>query len=343
MGTNMNLYKTKTENIIVPEDRVRKEFDKRKLAKLAESISKIGQILPGVCIDLGEGRFSLVAGERRLKACKLAQKEFTFVLEAEADPLLLQEIELEENLNREDLTWQEEVFGREKLHQLREEQAELSTGKKQTQEATGEELGVSQSTMQRDLELAQWAKEFDEVRNAASKKDAEKVIKRFKGNVLRGKALDEAIELGEESKAREEGADETKESIEIAGKEVDNEYILNLDRRIIHGIMEEKLESFKDGSIQLVLFDPPWGVDLDSVRKKGGGTEDFADHWAIFFDNIEAWLKLLERKMSENSHLYMFFGIANESEELEDPSLFLGPVYKALENVGFITNRMPLI
>jgi len=58
------VYETNIENIEVPEDRVRKKFDKRKINNLAFSIQRIGQCQPGVCKRRdSDGKYSLVAGD----------------------------------------------------------------------------------------------------------------------------------------------------------------------------------------------------------------------------------------------------------------------------------------
>jgi len=309
----VKLREVEVEKVLVPSDRVRKKFDKRKLRNLAMSFQKMGQLQPGVCIEGAEGKFILIAGERRLRACELASLPFIFVLKDEADPLLLKEIEIEENVCRENLTWLEEVVAVEQLHELRQEQKYRTTGEKQTLVDTAEEVEVSKSQLQRDLEMAEWAKEFKEVADAKSKTEAAKIIKRLKGVVIRERMLETATETATESVARKEEAPEKAEDaptkVEIAGRKIENEYLLELDRRIIHGRMEEKLEDFKDESVQVVTFDPFWGVNYDEVSRTGGGTTPVNDDPAVVFANLESWLQIIYKKMAEASHLYLFFGI----------------------------------
>jgi len=105
--------------------------------------------------------------------------------------------------------------------------------------------------------------------------------------------------------------------------------------KIHNASMEEKLEDFEDGYFDVVCFDPPWHVGLDSVRKKGGGTDDFEDtelEQEEFQAELEKWLLLLYQKMASDSHLYLFFGIVRHSD-----------IYQSLEKVGFNTNKIPLI
>ena len=329
----MEILQCNAEEIVVPSDRVRKEFNKEKLQRLAASYTRIGQLQPGVCVRDINGRFCLVAGERRLRACRIAKHPFHFVLREEADEALLLEIELEENLNREGLAWQEEVEGLGKLHRLREGQKETK-GATQSLDDTAMEVERSRASVHRDLELAEWAKEFPEVQEAKTKNEAYKIIKRYKAEIMRNQLL--KIAVAKEESVEGELAEETKEAlaevIVVAGTAIPKGTLLEYDRRTIHGEMETELAKFPDGHFGLMAFDPPWGGNLSQIRDKPPSKEDFDDEPDIFLDNIEQWLRLLYQKMAENSHLYLFFGIR-----------FHEAVFATLERVGFSVNRIPLI
>jgi ParB family chromosome partitioning protein len=87
-------------------DQPRKHFDEEKLAELASSIKLHGLLQP-IVVRQKEGRFELVAGERRLRAAQLAEIDRLPALVREMeDPL---EIALIENLQREDLSPLEEA------------------------------------------------------------------------------------------------------------------------------------------------------------------------------------------------------------------------------------------
>ena len=324
-----------TEAIVVPEDRHRKKFAEKELRELAESFKRVGQVQPGVCRELEEGEFELVAGERRLRACKMAGIPFTFLLVTEANQLMLKEIELEENVCRVDLEWQEEVAAREELHLLREEQ-QAALGRHQSIRDTAREQKISPTLAFEDLELATFAKKFEEVREARSKSEAKKVVERIKKDFTRRLALEEATEKAEGSRARIEGGGDG-EGGEFSAEEVaelspDDRRTLAVSQRTIHGEMMEELEKFKDGSVGLVFFDPPWGQEFDKVMKRGGGVKPYEDSAANFWANINQWLEMLYRKMAEDSHLYMFFGLVDHTG-----------VYNVLEKQGFETNRLPII
>lgn len=125
--------------------RQRKSLD-TSVAKLKESIAKLGLIHPPVvtreCV--------LVAGESRLEACKqLGWLEIPVQYADEIDPLMLHLLELEENIKRTDLSWQEETAAVEAYHEL---QKQINPG--WSAQKTAESLGVTHTTVNKQLEVA---------------------------------------------------------------------------------------------------------------------------------------------------------------------------------------------
>ncbi len=82
----------------------RKYFDEEKLKELSASIKKHGLLQPIVVIPV-EDRYILVAGERRLRASKLADAESikAIVADIDLDEIRLRELALIENIQRENL------------------------------------------------------------------------------------------------------------------------------------------------------------------------------------------------------------------------------------------------
>jgi len=82
----------------------RKHFDEDKLKELSDSIKQHGLLQPIVVIS-HEDRYILIAGERRLRASKLAKFETikAIVAQIELDELRLRELALVENIQRENL------------------------------------------------------------------------------------------------------------------------------------------------------------------------------------------------------------------------------------------------
>ena len=86
----------------------RKTFDKEKLKELSESIKKHGIIQPLIVRKKGLN-YELVAGERRLRAAKLAKLQTVPVLVREYDEKQMRELSLVENIQRHDLNPLEEA------------------------------------------------------------------------------------------------------------------------------------------------------------------------------------------------------------------------------------------
>ena len=86
----------------------RKTFDKEKLKELSESIKKHGIIQPLIVRKKGLN-YELVAGERRLRAAKLAKLQTVPVLIRDYDEKQMRELSLVENIQRHDLNPLEEA------------------------------------------------------------------------------------------------------------------------------------------------------------------------------------------------------------------------------------------
>lgn len=120
----------------------RQSFDEEKLQELAASIKEFGIVEPLV-VRSKDSKYELVAGERRLRAAKLAGLETVPVVVKEYDDVKLMEIALVENIQRHDLTAIEEAKG------LRL----LMTECKLTQEQVADKVGRSRSAVANILRL----------------------------------------------------------------------------------------------------------------------------------------------------------------------------------------------
>ena len=110
----------------------RTNFDEDALAELADSIQKHGLIQPIVVRPTSDGVYQIVAGERRWRACRMAELYEVPVVIKELDDQKYYEIALIENLQREDLNAVEEAQGYRTLidsYGLTQEQVAESVGK----------------------------------------------------------------------------------------------------------------------------------------------------------------------------------------------------------------------
>ncbi len=135
-STEQNAALTININDIEPNrDQPRKDFDEDAVSELAESISQHGLIQPIVVTPLSNGRYSIVAGERRWRACRMAGLNDVPVIVKDASRQELMEIALIENLQREDLNPVEEALGYRSLidsFDLTQEQVAARMGKSRT-------------------------------------------------------------------------------------------------------------------------------------------------------------------------------------------------------------------
>src|SRR5437867_1158228 len=131
-------------NAVAPNPKQpRTRFDDETIAALAASIREVGILQPLVVRRSGDGRYELIAGERRLRAAKAAGlATVPIVLRDSEDADLLREA-LIENIHREDLNPIEQA---EAFRQLLEE-----LGLKQDELA--ERVGVSRSHIANTIRL----------------------------------------------------------------------------------------------------------------------------------------------------------------------------------------------
>jgi len=106
------------EKIIPNPRQPRQHFDEDELNELADSIQKHGVIQPLIVSPNGGGKYTLIAGERRLKASKQAKLEKVPVVIREISDQQSLEWALIENVQRADLSPLEEA---EAYHQLTDE------------------------------------------------------------------------------------------------------------------------------------------------------------------------------------------------------------------------------
>ncbi|MFH0760756.1 MAG: ParB/RepB/Spo0J family partition protein [Bacteroidota bacterium] len=121
----------------------RSHMDAEALEELAASIRQIGIIQPITVRKIGESRFQLIAGERRLKACAMAGLKRIPAYVRTADDQAMLELALVENIQREDLDPIEVAISYQRLV----EECHL------TQENLSDRVGKKRSTVSNYLRL----------------------------------------------------------------------------------------------------------------------------------------------------------------------------------------------
>lgn len=137
------------ENIRANPAQPRQEFEPEALESLAESIRQNGLLQPVTVRRTQDGSYELVAGERRLRACRMAGVKLIPCIVSGCDARQSAILALLENLQRRDLGVFEEAEG---LRRLVEEWGV-------TQEEAAARLGKSQSSIANKLRLLRLGEE----------------------------------------------------------------------------------------------------------------------------------------------------------------------------------------
>lgn len=136
----------------------RSVFSEEKIEELARTIHTHGVIQPIVIRSVGNGKFEIIAGERRYRAMKLLEWTEVPAIVRDLDDRETASIALIENLQREELTPIEEAYAYEQLLELHS----------LTQEALAQRLGKGQSTIANKLRLLKLP---EEIKTAIMRKD----------------------------------------------------------------------------------------------------------------------------------------------------------------------------
>ena len=140
---NSGITALRTSLVDPKSDQPRKYFNKESLEELANSIKENGLLQPILVREYGEGRYQIIAGERRFRASKLAGLTEIPAIILDKSDRAVAEIALIENIQREDLTPVEEAMA---YKSLRDEY-------NLTQEELSDKIGKSRSTIANTLRL----------------------------------------------------------------------------------------------------------------------------------------------------------------------------------------------
>ena len=186
-GENLTENGVSTLNIndIEPnKNQPRTDFDEKALNELADSIEKHGLIQPIAVKPTANGRYMIIAGERRWRASRIAGLSEIPVVIKEADDITVMELALIENLQREDLNPMEESLGYKALMD------EFSL----TQEEISNKMGKSRSAIANALRLLNLnEKEAEYLRNSKISAGHARALLSVEEGELRERMLDAAL------------------------------------------------------------------------------------------------------------------------------------------------------
>lgn len=246
----------------------RMTFEEGGIDELAKSIAQVGLIQPLLVREAphGEGRYELVAGERRLRAVKSLNMERVMcvvqkALEDETSAIMA----LIENLQREDLNYFEEA----QCYQKMIDNYGL------TQEQLAERVGKSQSAVANKLRLLKLAPEVKEklVESGLTERHARALLK-FKDDKTRLSAAEKMAQKGMSVKDAEKFVEKTLDKLydEKADGAKPRPMIIRLvkDYRLFMNTMNQAVNQLREAGMRIEVeqTDMADGVDIHIVIKK---------------------------------------------------------------------------
>lgn len=240
----------------------RKYFAEEAIASLADSIRRHGILQPLTVRAAKNGRFELVAGERRLRAARLAGFSRVPCLLVDTDDTTSAELAVVENLQREDLNMFEEAEAIGKLGALYG----------LTQEQIAERLSCSQSAVANKLRLLRLSAEHRAmILSAGLTERHARALLRLRDEKLRDDALRQII-------GRRLNVASAEELIErmLAGQESPREapvrkFILR-DVRIFYQTIDRAVEIVRRAGVPIEEERREAGDVTEIVLRVGAGT-----------------------------------------------------------------------
>jgi site-specific DNA-methyltransferase (adenine-specific) len=293
---------------------------------LAASLKKDGQIQPLAVKQMGD-KYILLAGGRRLTACKLAgiDEVGVRIYPETLSEIEMRSIELMENVCRKDLSWSEVSELRKKIYLLQVEihGRKIGTGP----DASGVSMrdvaaliGISHSAMHEDVILANAKEIFPQLKEARNRAEAQKMLKKLQEEVV-------MAEISQRIRNKSAGTPIERIKADLIGCYIVQDFF-------------EGIRKVPNNSIDLVEIDPPYGIDLGYLKTQQADKKDSVDTTATRYNEVpsDQYIPFINnlykecfRVMSENSWLICWFGF--------EPWFEI--VYQALMRAGFKGNRMP--
>lgn len=320
--------------------RHRKEYNNIK--ELAGEIKKKGLIHPITVADkeqledgeLGElsdittdddRQYLLLAGGRRLTAWKeyMEKYDLGYEIPAYIFPRILtyyeiRELELMENISRENLTWQEKSALTKELHdmeqKLKGKKVKSSEGGHGLQE-TADMIGVSKSTVKNEVDLGRALEEIPELGDIKNKTEAMKVMKE--------------IQKSDKAERKAKRVQKERETKGLSGMK---EEVID---SFIEGDFFKRAKRLNANSFDLIEIDPPYAIDLGNKKKK-------AKHKTLTYNEVEAdkyehfmtkTFHHAKRLVKPNGWVICWYGI----------SPWHNMMVRLMKEAGFKTNGLPCL
>lgn len=286
----------KPDEIII-ENRVREDLGD--LDSLAMSIHKLGLLHPPVYIKLPDGKFKLVAGERRTRCCfdRLGWTEMPVRIPKEKDGVALTpenistlvseddllEMELVENCKRKDWSYSEQVKAVKDFHEIMQRKyGEGRQGRKAGwgMRDTAQYLGISLGLVSQDIKLARAMENNPKLAEEKNKGLALTKLKRDEEKKQQDKIVETAERIGY-----------TPDCIKLGD---------NLP--LLKGIESE--------TVDLVFMDPPYAINYDDNELNNArwdGVYNVKDIPHEIFQQLSLVLRECFRVMKKDSYVFCWY------------------------------------
>lgn len=325
-----DLHVIPTDSIQVPE---RQRTELGDISELADSISRYGQLHPIVCRRNNE----LVAGERRLRACKELQVPVRVVYIDELDDHEVRAVELEENVRRLNMTWEERARAIVNYHSFRK-----NVDPEWTQEMTSDALGLPRKGILKATAVVEaidsgWTS-LSECQNIST---AYNMVKRKEA-----KALDDELASFLEAEEQEEG--EQTQNAERKGSL--NEFFEKMDlpeetfepqAPVQEAYIEKdyfvKFYHEQKRRFNVLHIDFPFGISQHESKQSGSarwGKEMYEDSEHMFSMLCMQMREAIEEHdlLMDTAHMIFWYPAAKYAQAVE-----------AIESFGFKVNPTPNI
>ena len=279
------------------------------LEELKESITEVGLINPITVVQKSENTYELVAGQRRFEAC-LALGHTTIEATVYKDLTDIDRlcIELDENYQRVNFSYAEEVALKKKIFELAKAQ-----NPKTSIRNMAKRMDTNRESLSVDLQLAEAIEFMPELANCSNKHEALKKFDSFQEELIR--------QVIHEKVKEEQDSGTASATVNI------------MDKLYKVGDALELLKQEKALSFSLIELDPPYGIEYDklsqdSLKKTtfdGWTPEEFRKYMPIVINECYRILKM-------NGWLLLWFSMR-----------FYTDIEKMLRDAGFMFDPSPII
>jgi len=261
-------------DIKVSRERFR-EVDDSTLNELCDSLLRFGQLQDIIVDDTME----LLDGMHRLSAARaLGWTHIGGMLKSDVSETFAREIELETNIRRKDMSWQERAKAISEIDRLKRV-ADPNWGQQQTAAVVGASRRADVSDA---IKLTKMMELFPEISSAKNMSQAMNMAVR-KAQLV-GRMVDAETEVKSDAKVA-------------------------IEDRIFLGDSVEVIKHFEDESVDCIITDPPFGVAYDTRVLGSVGTASAYEDSPESYRRILSMVPDLYRVLKPDSFCVWFFGM----------------------------------